>query len=141
MPKLKSVDEVIKSFTTQYDKWSSQIQKNPRNTQGVWFKTDNGSIYIRNMARGILTQELVVCIANIQLNKEYQNKGILSKFIKYIQKNPYIFAEIEIENIHTEELLNSFIKKGFTSKSNIKNIEFEPLVVFKKIKIKTKINK
>jgi hypothetical protein len=138
MPELKSVHEIVKSFTSQYDKWSSDIRKNNRNTQGVWFKTDSGSIYMRNMARGILSGELVVCVSSINLNKEYQGKGILSSYIKYIQKNPYIFSEVEVENIHSEELLNSFIKKGFKATKEVENLAFEPLTVCKIIKIKKK---
>jgi hypothetical protein len=138
MPKLKSVGEVIKSFTKQYDQWASKIQKEQRNTMGKYLHTDNGDIYLRNMARGILSGDLVVCVASVEINREYQNKGILSSFIKHVQKNPYAFSELEIENIQTKELLNSFINKGFRANSDVNDIEFMALTVFKEIKVKKK---
>jgi hypothetical protein len=132
MPELKSVAEVTKSFTSQYDKWCSEIKKNPETTHGTWFNTDSGSICIKKVFRA--SGDLVVCVERIDLNGEYQNKGILSSFIRYIQKNPYIFKEIEIENIATEELLNSFIKKGFNSTMDVKKIEEMALTLVKKLK-------
>jgi 5'(3')-deoxyribonucleotidase len=138
MPELKTPQEVIKSLTTQYDVWARTIQKNNMNTQGEWLETDSGSIYIRNMARGILSGNLVVCLANIQLNSEYQNKGILEAFIRHVQKNPYAFTEIEVENIHTKEFLKSFLDKGYQTTMDINMIEVMPLTVFKKISAKDK---
>ena len=113
MPTLKSPYQITKNLTSQYDAWASKIQKDPRNSQGVWFNTDSGSIYVRNMARGIVSNELVFCISSVNINKEYQGKGILSNFVKYIQKNPYSFKEVEIENICFDKLLNHFLNKGF----------------------------
>ena len=135
MPELKTIPEVIKSLTAQYDAWAIKIQKDRTNTFGVWLETDSGSLYIRNMARGILSGELVVCLASIQLNKEYQNKGVLSAFIRHIEKNPYAFTEIEIENIYTKQSLDSYVRKGYKSHMDVKSIAMMPITVYKAIKL------
>jgi hypothetical protein len=133
MPVLKTPSEVLKSLTTQYDIWATRIQNDRTNTFGVWLETDSGSLYVRNMARGILSGNLVVCLASIQFNKEYQNKGILSLFIRYVEKYPHAFAEIEIENIYTQQSLDSYVKKGFKSHMDLKSIELMPITVYKAI--------
>lgn len=138
MPELKTPQEVINSLTAQYDAWARKIQQEPRNTTGVYLETDSGSIYVRNMARGILSGDLVVCLAGIQINNEYQGKGILKGIIRHIEKNPYAFSEFEIENIQTKDLLNTFINKGFSATSNVADIAMKPITVFKRIKAKHK---
>jgi hypothetical protein len=126
-----NVQKTIKGFTDQYRHWASLIVKEPRNTMGIYLKTSHGQIYMRNMARGILDERLVVCIASIELNVEYQRKGILSAIVSFIQKNPYAFKELEVENIQTEEVLNSFINKGFSATQDVSKIEIMPITVTK----------
>jgi len=133
MPELKSVYGLIKAFTAQYDSWALKIQKEPKSTDDFWFNTDSGSICIKSINNQILC-EMVICITTVNINTEYQNKGVFSSFIKYIQKNPYSFSKIEIENIQSEYFLDSFIRKGFKSTTDLKHIEFEPLKLFKNLK-------
>lgn len=134
LSKLKNPQEIIKQLTSDYDKWAIGVKENNYNTIGVWFNTDSASIYVRNMARGILSGELVFCISNINVNKEYQGKGIFTSFLRHVLKNPYAFSEVEVENICNEDLLSSLLKKGFKSTKDLNIIEIEALTVTKKIK-------
>lgn len=105
--------KTTKKLIELYNQYAIGIQENNRNMQGVHLKTNDGYVYVRNMARGVLSGNLVLCLATIDLNVDLQNKGILTALIKHIENNPFSFSEIEIENVHEQFLVDSLVKKDF----------------------------
>lgn len=130
----KKALNVLDEFVKQYNIWAESIKNNPRQLQGVYFSTDYGYIYVRNMARGLISGNLVCCLATISLDDDIQKQGILSSFIKHIEENPFAFKELEVENIHVQHLVDFLVKNEFqqtlidphfslptTLKKNLKN--------------------
>jgi len=114
----KNINNTIDSLIKQYSSWATFISNNPNNTMGFYLKTSICSIYVRNMARGIISKKHVFSLSSINIEEDYQNLGILTELINYIEKNPFLFKEIEVENILTERLLHYFIKLNYTPLSN-----------------------
>lgn len=107
------VQTTIQELIRLYNEYALSIQENPNQLQGVHLSTEYGYVYVRNMARGVLNRQPVLCLATIDLDPDIQNKGVLSSLIKHIEENPYTFTELEIENIHSQFLVDSLVKNDF----------------------------
>lgn len=107
------VQNTIQELIRLYNEYALSIQENPNQLQGVYLSTEYGYVYVRNMARGVLNRQPVLCLATIDLDLDIQNKGVLSSLIKHIEENPFTFTELEVENIHSQFLVDSLVKKDF----------------------------
>lgn len=122
----------LDSLIEQYNEWALSIQNNPKQLQGVHLSTEYGYVYIRNMARGVIFGEPVVCLATIDFVPEIQSEGVLSALIKHIENNPFAFTELEVENVMVDYLVNSLIKNDF--EKTLFNPDFPlPVTMLKKL--------
>lgn len=122
----------LNELIAEYNVWAESIQKDPRQLQGVHLSSTYGYVYIRNMARGVVSGELVVCLSTIDLHPQIQNEGVFTGLIHHIEANPFAFKELEVENVMVEHLVKSLERKGFEDKA-LYNITPLPVTLTKKL--------
>lgn len=108
------IEQTLIEFKDKFDTWCKRDMLNKVHpVPNFVFRYGCIYIYIRNMAKGIYHGKPVVCIANVSIIDECQNKGLFTAIIDYIKKNPQQFFELEVELVHTEYLRDSLVKQGF----------------------------
>mgnify|MGYP000335369898 CR=1 FL=1 len=109
---------ITNTLLQQLTEWTDSLNKDGFYfCKRTWLTTQGASVYIRSMVRGQLNNSPVLCLANIEIDEEHQNKGILKALIKHVIEHGHYFKEIEIENITSKRLLDYCIESGFEIKT------------------------
>lgn len=130
MTSKKNIQHEINDIIDQYHLFAERVSNNNHFLQGVFLESEHIKFYVRNMARGILSGELVFCLASLDIHPDFQNQGVLKNILEHIKNNPFDFKEIEVENIQSERLYHFFLKQNF---NNSYDFDGFPKTVFIKI--------
>lgn len=103
--------KLLNSLITQYDSVSvlKGAGKLPFSQQ---IGNDNGMIYCRKM---VITN--FFCIASVEFDTAIRGQGVLSRFLRYIIKNPHNYNGVSVELIHNNKLSNHLKSQGFALNS------------------------